>query len=118
MATQSIISAFDLHGKQKTVWSTMLNGDVGQAAENETNADGMNSMQVTGTFGASGSIQAEGSNDGTNWFVLHDLLGAAITFTATGLKTIREYCAFIRPHVTAGDGTTSLTVVMISRHIQ
>lgn len=65
-------------------------------------------FMVTGIFGTGGSVQIEGSNDGTNWFKL-----SAAALTAAGLFTalgITERPKFIRPNVTAGDGTTALTV--------
>lgn len=64
---------------------------------------------ATGTFGAGGSVQMEGSNDGTNYFKLSP---AAVTsagaFAALGGK---EHPKYIRPNVTAGDGTTAITVI-------
>lgn len=85
-----------------------------------TNADGApiaypgfaTSVQVTGNFGAGGTVLIEGSNDGTNYVTLTDLAAAALSITAAGIKTIRENVAYIRPRVSAGDGTTSLTVTL------
>lgn len=84
-----------------------------------TNADGNSltaeqyadkSVQVTGTPGVGGSVSLQGSNDGTNWATLTDPQGNALTFTAVGIKMVAEATRYIRPLVTAGDGTTSLTV--------
>jgi hypothetical protein len=64
---------------------------------------------ITGTFGAAGSIVMQGSNDGTNWFAL-----SAAALTAAGSVAplgATEHPKYIRPAVTAGDGTTALTVV-------
>lgn len=70
-------------------------------------------VQVTGTFGAGGSINIEGSNDdGTTYAILTDTLGNALTFTSAGMKQITELPAWIRPRVTAGDGTTALNVYL------
>lgn len=85
-----------------------------------TNADGAPlaysgfaaSVQILGTFGVGGTVVIEGSNDGTNYVTLNDPAGAALSITAAGLKGIRENPAYIRPRVTAGDGTTSLTVTL------
>jgi hypothetical protein len=60
--------------------------------------------QVTGTFGAAGSVQVEESDDGTNWFIN----GAAKTFAT--LVDFSSASRFLRFNVTAGDGTTSLFV--------
>lgn len=64
---------------------------------------------ATGTFGSGGSVQLEGSNDGVNWFKLSPAaLTAAGSFAALGVTEVPKY---IRPNVTAGDGTTSITVI-------
>ena len=90
-----------------------------------TNADGApvgavqfadRSVQVIGTFGAGGSITFQGSNDGTNWASLFTAQGSAVALTAaTQLKQLVEIPRFIRPFVTAGDGTTSVTAIMVAR---
>lgn len=67
--------------------------------------------QVVGTFGAVGSIQLEGSNDGVNWFKLSPAALTSAGFFA-GLG-VTEQPLYIRPNATAGDGTTSLTVVAV-----
>lgn len=64
---------------------------------------------VTGTFGAAGSIQLEGSNDNANWFKLSPAaLTANGSFAPLGVTEVPKY---IRPNCTAGDGTTALTVI-------
>ena len=72
-------------------------------------------VTITGTFGAAGSITMEGSNDNTNWFALTDPQGNAITKTSAAMELIVEAPRYVRPRVTAGDGTTSLTVRMLCR---
>lgn len=69
-------------------------------------------VQVTGTFGAGGSVSVEGSLDGgTTWATLNDVQGNALTFTAARIEKIQETISRIRARVTAGDGTTSLTII-------
>jgi hypothetical protein len=94
-------------------WSGLLNGDDGTPLEFATHAD--RSVQVTGTFGAGGTIVLEGSNDGTNYVTLKDPLGAAVSFTAAGLKVIGDLTYKVRPRVTAGDGTTTLVATILMR---
>jgi len=94
-------------------WSPMANGDVGLGAQYSGAGD--RTIQIQGTFGAGGTVTAEGSLDGANWFQLHDPTGTAISFTAAGLKAILEHVAFVRPHVTAGDGTTAITAILAVR---
>jgi hypothetical protein len=94
-------------------WTGLLNGDDGTPLEFPQYAD--RSVQVTGTFGAGGTIVLEGTNDGTNYVTLKDPLGAAVSFTAAGLKLIGELPWKIRPRVTAGDGTTVLAAYILMR---
>lgn len=72
-------------------------------------------IQFTGTFGAGGTIVLQGSNDGTNWFTLTDAQTAAISKTAAALEQVVELPLYVRPFVSAGDGTTSLTAVLVMR---
>lgn len=74
-------------------------------------------MTVHGTFGAGGSVTMQGSNDATNWFTLTDPQGNALTKTAAAIEMVVEAPLWIRPLVTAGDGTTSLTVTLLCRRI-
>lgn len=64
---------------------------------------------VGGTFGAGGSVTWEGSADGTNWVALSLQPSGAATFTAAGGGALAGSPRFIRPRVTAGDGTTAIT---------
>jgi hypothetical protein len=86
-------------------WSAVPNGNQGSAYA----GDWLEAFfQVTGTFGVSGSVQIEGSNDGANWVKLTPAaLTAAGLFAGLG---VTERPRFIRPNVTAGDGSTALTV--------
>lgn len=88
------------------VWTGLLNGDDGTPVEFFDLPE--KTVAVTGTFGAGGTIVIEGSNDGTNYFTLTDLQSTAISKTAAALEAIAECPRYIRPRVTAGDGTTSL----------
>jgi hypothetical protein len=72
------------------------------------------SAQVTGTFGAAGSVAIEGSMDNVNWGALHNPQGTAIAVTAAGAVRVMEVPLYIRPNVTAGDGTTALTVQVLA----
>lgn len=95
------------------IWETMLDGDTGLAVEMGASAD--KTMQITGTFGAGGSVNIEGSNDGTNWEILEDADGGALTFTSADLQLIRDNPQFIRANCTAGDGTTDLDVTIVAK---
>lgn len=93
-------------------WASLGNGDDGGgwAPGEQVNC----SVQIVGTMGSGGSINIEGSNDGTNWEILTDWQGNALTFTAEGLSQIMETPQFIRPNVTAGDGSTDLSIYLFA----
>ncbi len=93
------------------VWANMANADVGDPVEMPGSAD--RSVQVTGTFGAGGNLRILGSNDGVNYSVLTDPQGNALDFTSSKIEAVIELTRFIKPQVTAGDGTTSLTVSLL-----
>ena len=100
-------------GVWRNIWSGLLNGDDGAAYSGPTLPD--KCIQVTGTFGVGGTVIIEGSNNGTNWNTLVDPQGNALSFTVQGLETLLDNPFFVRPRVTAGDGTTNLVVTLISR---
>lgn len=100
---------------QQWTWSALANGDTGHPVEWIQFAD--RCVSVTGTFGAGGTLVIQGSNDNTNWFTLNNAQSAALSFTASGLKQVVELPRYIRPSVTAGDGTTSLDVILVMRRI-
>ena len=92
-------------------WTGLLNGDDGSPVEMPGSSD--RSIQFTGTFGVGGTIVLEGSNDGTNYVSLTDPQGNAISKTAAGIEAVMELTRYIRPRVTAGDGTTSLVATLL-----
>lgn len=130
----SVIGHGDIDGFQVT-WGPMQNGDVGIGVGN-TIGTGQGaisvagggfyagfadkSIQVEGTFGAGGSVALEGTNDGNtgHFRALTDPQGNTVAMTSAGIKALTEAVIWVRPHVTAGDGTTSLTVTMFFRKTQ
>lgn len=118
MATiASVIQSIDTYGDDCHVvsWSTMTNSgsDVGSPIQMPGSAD--RSVQVTGTFGAGGTVAIEGSNDGTNYVTLNDPQGNALAVTTAKIEQILEMTRYIRPRITGGDGSTSLTVTLLLR---
>jgi len=73
------------------------------------------SVQVIGTFGVGGTVRIEGSLDGTNYAVLTDPQGNALDITSAKIEAISEAVLYMRPRVTGGDGTTSLSVYIFGR---
>ena len=100
---------------QSWTWGPMANADTGAPISLVLWAD--RCVQVTGTFGAGGTIVFEGSNAST-YATLNNAQGTAISLTAAGLKQVVELPLLARPNVTAGDGTTSLTCVLVVRRQQ
>jgi hypothetical protein len=96
-------------------WANLTNAgsDSGQPVQRPALVD--RSVQVTGTFGTGGTVVFEGSNDGVNYSTLSNLQGNAISITAAGLTQVTEASAWMRPRITGGDGTTSLTVTVCAR---
>ena len=113
MATRANLSAWQSKRVLRTLWSGLLNGDDGSAESTSRLSD--KTVQVNGTFGAGGSVTIQGSNDGINWFTLTEADGTTpATYTAAALAQLLENPLYVRPLVTAGDGTTSLTVTLLS----
>jgi len=100
------------HGDYRVVtWGPLANGDSGEPAGFPGYSD--QSIQVIGTFGAAGNVKIEGSNDGVNYVTLSDPQGSALDVATAKIKSVSEVARWIRPRVSAGDGTTALTVVAL-----
>ena len=109
----------DVSGKYQTVNLTgfVTSGDVSLghvlAGFNDR------SVQVLGTFAGSLGITIEGSNDGgTTWATLTDHTGAALVFTAAGIKAIAELPGQIRARATAGSGGADVDVHIFMRGVR
>lgn len=94
----------------KAVWTGLTGSDDGEALELRGYND--RSIQVEGTFD-SGTVTVKGSNDSTNYEGIRDPSSTALTFTAAGLKGVLEAVRLIKPVVSGGGGSCSLTVTMI-----
>lgn len=95
-------------------WTGLLNGDTGSPLRIPAHADITVSI-LTGTLGAGGTVTWEGTLDDattpTQYGTLNKPDGTALTQAALGkINQILEHPLQLRPNVTAGDGTTSLTV--------
>jgi hypothetical protein len=116
MATRAV-TVEDISGDgsvKKFTWTGLANGDDGVPIDWAQWAD--RSIQVLGTFGAAGNLRWLGSNDdGTTYATLTDPQGNALDITSAKIESITEISQKAKPSVTAGDGTTSLTVVVIAR---
>lgn len=107
-------------GRRSHKWtvSGLLNADQSSSHSGSRLSD--KTVQVLGTFGVGGSVNIEGSNDGgTTWAIINDTRGegSPLTFTTADVRAINENPDLIRANVTAGDGTTSLTVIIVSSSV-
>lgn len=113
MATVARTSTYIGPNAERIVWTPLTTTDTdGEPYSGQ--CDDIRCVQVTGTFGAGGSVSLQGSLEATpsNWAILTDPQGNALTFTATRIERVEENILHFRPFVTAGDGTTSLTVIV------
>lgn len=111
MATVTGVDQLYLQNHRVRTWTplTTTNSD-GDPISYASNGMGGVTFQVNGTFGG-GTVLVEGSNNGTNWYTLNDQSNSPVSFSAAGLKTVRDQPLYIRPRLNGGDGTSSLTVV-------
>ncbi len=95
-------------------WETLTTtNDTGRAVKIPEWAD--KTIMFTATWGAGGSVSLEGSNDGTTYFILNEPDNTSpVTATANALMTVLANPLWVRPRVTAGDGTTDVDVKLIA----
>jgi hypothetical protein len=98
-------------------WTGLLNGDDGAAVQ--AAAFGDKSVQFIGTFGAGGTGRLQGQNAfldvAANYFNLRSPDSVVIGPTALGLLQVLENTTWVRPFISAGDGSTSLTCLLLCR---
>jgi hypothetical protein len=89
----------------------MLVNDVGEALFVPRHME--KTVQLVGTIGIAGECTIEGSLGGSVWATLNDPQANALVMTEAKIETIMESVYKIRPHITAGDGTTLLDVYLL-----
>lgn len=94
-------------------WGPMKFGDVAVPIISGSIVD--HSIQVEGTFGAGTSVTLSGSNDGQNYHALTDPYGTTVAINTAAIKQTTEVTSWIKPAITAGDGTESLTITVSVR---
>lgn len=117
MAVRAIVIVDNNQRAVTLNWAGLLQSslDTGAPFEGPDYAD--RSVQLSGTLGAAGACTIEGSNDGVNYATLTDPQGVDIVLVALKIEQIEEITRFIRPRITAGDGTTNLTVTFYGRRL-
>lgn len=92
-------------------WPGLLNGDVGNSISMPRYAD--KTVQAIGTFGTGGTVKIMGSMDNLNFWPLKDHTGTTIALTSSSPgAVIAEVPDYLQAQVSAGDGTTDLTVYL------
>ena len=120
---QSILDDFINNRSTYITWPNMANGDTGVYLQFAGHAD--KTLQIFGTFGTGGEVTFEGSNDprvitdlgNAVWFTMNDPQTLPLVKTSAGGDLIIENPRFMRPRVTGGDGTTSLTVILCCKMV-
>lgn len=112
MAEQAYSFAQPSRGVLRITWANLANGDTG--AWFDVGSYGDVSLQVFGTLGVGGNLRVQGTNEGTaaNPTTLNDPQGNALDIAVAKMEQKLEVSGQIRPNITAGDGTTDLTMVM------
>lgn len=113
MATVNYTVEQPSKGVTIVTWAALANGDNGTPFE--TVCHEAVSAQVVGTFGSGGTVVVEGSlyTSSPTYAVLNDVANAALSFTAAKIEGVQEKAYRYRPNVTAGDGSTALTVKLL-----
>jgi hypothetical protein len=94
-------------------WENLTNGDVGAPLKCPIYAD--KTVQAFGTWTGPATVAIEGTIEETpaNYIVLTDQAGSALDLTANSIKTLLQNPCWLRPNVTAGDGTTDVDVYLL-----
>lgn len=114
MATVNGNSQFIQQGVLQSTWGPLTSANT-LGTNEELPRYPYHSVQITGTFGGA-TVVLQGSDDGVTWFTLHDTSGSNISATSNArFDTIAIVPAFVRPSLSGGDGTTSVTLIVTSR---
>lgn len=111
MTVRSVQPTYNKYNNYTIVkWAGLLNGDTGEAFD--CAGMFMEAQQVVGTAGAGFDMDLEFSLEDTptNWVAVTN-----VAFAAAGFANFNNSSRWIRPNVTAGDGTTSVDLYIIFR---
>lgn len=116
MATISPVYDAPGHGAVRWTWTGITTTTDAPAAVGPITGHGFrtSSVQFSGTFAGGSSASLMGSNDGTNYFILDDINGDAITVTAGALKEFSTSALYVKPQVLSGAGD-DVDCITISR---
>lgn len=109
MATVAVTN-YPTRGQVQVKWTALANGQSGDSASIGRWRD--RTIQAMGVFGVGGTVTVEGSQDGSTWGAVTDHNAVAITLTDGKPRVIAEGPLYIRPRISAGDGTTAINVIL------
>ena len=106
------------------VWYNLDSDDSGKPIKFAKYSD--KTVQFYGTFGSGGTVVLEGSNDpranpenanhaNAVWFTLTDAQANTVEKSAAAGEVVQENPLWLRPRVTSGDGTTSITCALCGK---
>jgi len=111
-------SNFVQKGVMQSQWTAIPSASTG--TPDQISRFPAHSIQIGGTFGGA-TVTVEGSDDGVTYFTLtgeNPAGGADVPVSATAANRFdlpNVVPQHIRPKVTGGDGTTAITVTIISK---
>src|SRR5712672_387417 len=92
-------------------WAAMVNTDTGEVVDVQGARSLTAMLQAGGVLGIGGNCRWEGSFDNVNWFTMTSEIGIPVAANVVALVTpvmLKERPRWVRPNISAGDGTTSL----------
>lgn len=95
------------------VWTPLANsGDLGQ----EVNGAGFTdrSFQIEG----GGTVVIEGSNDGVNYYTLHDPFSNLISITSAQIVQVTEITLWVRPRLAVGSSLSVKVTGVFCSHLE
>ena len=119
MAVINGVTNFIQHGVLQSQWSAIPLNSTG--TPDQISRFPAHSVQIGGTFSGGAAVTVEGSDDGVTYFTLtgEGPTGSAdvpvSTAVAARFDVPNVLPLHVRPKVTGGDGTTSITVTIISK---
>lgn len=102
------------HGVVIVQWLNVTENDTCESYEDGGGSD--KSIHIVGSFGG-GSVSLLGSNDGTNFPILKDLEGNAITASSEIITTVRDNVLYFKPGQPGGT-SVSVNIHLLSKAVR
>ena len=101
-------------GITTTTWTALTEADTAEEVLMNGSGPIACCLQVVGTFGG-GTIVLQGSNDGTNWSTIPDVLGSADGLTSNGIMEFSTSVVFLRPFASVAGTSRDVDVILSLR---